>query len=140
MRNVECFHLMIYMKKLIFCLPLFLLAGIVVSACENTGSNDDNQDVERLYSETCRLTALYTDSMTKANDSSALSGLMKRFDERLTRINFSVKPETDYHLSEGMNDTISLLIDSLRRVYNERLYELAHPLMEKEDSINHDSL
>ncbi len=128
------------MKYSLFFVSILLLAGMMISSCNKSRSEDDNKDIDRLYSETCRLTKVYTDSMAHAKDSTALMDLMKRFDERLTNLNFSVRAETDYHLSEGMNDTISMLVDSLRRVYDNRLYRLGHPGQEVADSLSHDSL
>ncbi|MDE6271803.1 MAG: hypothetical protein K2M31_02210 [Muribaculaceae bacterium] len=128
------------MKKMIFILPLSIMLGMGVYGCNNSDSDDGNEDVGRLYSETCRLTKVYTDSIAHANDSTSVMELMKRYDDRLTNLNFSVRAETDYHLSEGMNDTISMLVDSLRRVYDSRLYRIAHPLVENGDSISRDSL
>ena len=103
-------------------------------SCGSSDKSDNNADADRLFSETCRLTKLYTDSMKNAPDSAILNSLMERFDARLTDINFSVKAETDYNLTEGRNDTIASLIDSLRHAYDSRLYRLAHPINEPADS------
>ncbi len=113
------------MRKILIIIPVL---AFILYACGNRTEENRNEDVEKLYNQTFRLTKLYTDSMSQATDSASLHGLMERFDARLSELNFSVKAETDYHLDEGKNDTIFLLIDSLRRTYDHRLYHLANPL------------
>lgn len=113
------------MRKIFFSLPLLTA---LLASCNSASEENNYEEVDRLYDKTCQLTKIYTDSITHAEDSASLSGLMERFDARLSDLNFSVKAETDYSLDEGKNDTIFLLIDSLRRAYDIRLYRLGHPV------------
>lgn len=115
------------MRSLLLFIPVLILTMVINGSCSQSTEEVANQDADRLFSESCKLTELYIDSMMKAQDSTDVIGLMERFDTRLTKLNFSVLPETDYHLSEGRNDTISALIDSLRKVYDRKLYSYAHP-------------
>lgn len=117
------------MKNLAVIYLFIVFGGIIFSSCGNSENREGDAEADLLFNETCRLTGIYIDSMANAPDSTSLIAMMERYDAGLTSINFRVMPETDYHLSEGRNDTIAALIDSLRRVYDARLYRLAHPIV-----------
>lgn len=113
--------------KLISRVGFFIPLGFLCfSACGKSVDENRSQDEDKLFESTCRLTKQYIDSLEHAPDSAALNAIMARFDNQLTSLNFSVRAETDYRLTEGRNDTIASLLDSLRRIYDERLHNLAH--------------
>ncbi len=120
--------------------PILLL--IVALGCGKKDVTRNNSDANKLYIGTCKITKLYIDSMKVANDSALLRGLLERYDASITDLNFSVSADTDFDLSEEKNDTIAMLVDSIRRLFDQRLFYLAHrkivPDTIMEDSIKID--
>lgn len=113
-----------------------LIPGLITVSCGSNATDTSDMDSEKLFHETRSLTLTYIDSLNKANDSTAVKGLYERFDNKLTELNFSVAADTDYRIDEGQNDTIAVLLDSIRRVYDGRLYRLGHPSSEqRNDSV-----
>lgn len=94
--------------------------------CRKTQEEVSNEDTDKLFKGMCQLTQVYIDSMEKSHDSLMIQALMERYDLRVTELNFKVAANTDYALTEGKNDTIALLVDSMRRVFNRKLLGFAH--------------
>lgn len=123
------------MKHTRYLIPA--IAILLAASCSSNSEEKSEQEVRKLFEQTCKLTKLYTDSIKSANDTTAVEALMTRFDERMTDLNFSVTADTDLKLTEGQNDTIASLIAKLRSVYNARLDSVSgrHALP---DSIPHE--
>lgn len=90
-------------------------------SCGGEKSVDEHAEASGLYKRTCMLTRQYIDSIKSAKDTVTLNALLERYEEMLDRMNFEVEPDTDYQLSEGENDTISMLMDQLAKAREERL-------------------
>lgn len=99
----------------------------LLSACRPGDEKRDRTAADNLYSRIISITRRYTDSIGSAKDSTTLFGLIDRYEERIVKINYDALPDTDFNLTEGQNDTISLWMDSLLSVKVRRLYELGHP-------------
>lgn len=99
---------------------------LILAACSSNNDEKGDEEARSLYTGTCRLAKIYTDSIRRAPDSTKAIALMERFDERLTELNFNHAPDTDLRLSEGENDTLALLLRRLRASYEARLDSLAH--------------
>lgn len=97
-------------------LPLLLLC-----ACSEGKVVESHPDADRLYADTRRLVAVYSDSLEAAADSAEVEALFTRFQQRLDSLNFSVPPDTDLQLTEGRNDTLFVDIMGLRDLYRRRL-------------------
>ncbi len=119
-------------------LPAAVVAAALASGCTEKVDDNYNADAERLYESSLRLAKVYADSMANAADSAAAESLMERFDERLTALNYSVAPDTDFHVSEGHNDTLAIALEKVRHIFDKRLYRFAHP--QAADSISGDSI
>ena len=78
-----------------------------------------------LYHTTCNVAQAYIDSIQSAKDSTQVHKLMENFEQRIEEINTNVKPDTDYGLTEGENDTIALLLDRISEVRSARLKSLS---------------
>ena len=119
-------------------LPSILLLLVSV-ACGSKMEVNENTYHDKLFKGTCKITASYIDSMKNAKDSTSLKGLLERYDLSITTLNFSVPADTDLNLTEGQNDTIATLVDSIRKVYELRMDFLLHH-QSRPDSIGSDSI
>lgn len=99
------------MKKLLWVSAICGLSFII--GCNSVDTGNINGEETRLFEESVKLLKLYTDSLSQAKDTALIDGLMTRFREKLDRINNSVPPETDMHLSEGQNDTLAYMTRNL---------------------------
>ncbi len=126
------------MKKLRLILGLLTVGMITWSlhSCRDEERNNEREQAVTLYQRTCRAASIYTDSLSKAKDSTEVTDLFNRFEERLVEINYSVLPDTDYGLSEGENDTIKMMLDTLLAVHDLRLRQLGEKKQEPIDSID----
>lgn len=104
---------------------LILIMSVIITACRDNSEKSDSGDATHLYNEICRTTQLYTDSMLNASDSIMLNALLTRYEERIDRLNFEVRADTDFSLTEGENDTIFQLITRLTETRRQRLQYLS---------------
>lgn len=114
------------MKRLAELIILSLIWGLISISCRGEQEANDNTDINTLFKGTCKLTTVYIDSIKTAKDSAELESLMERYDVRVTELNFRVAADTDLRLSEGQNDTIIQLMDSIRKIYDVRRHFFAH--------------
>ena len=68
----------------------------------------------------------YIDSIAVAKDSSSIYSLLSRYETRLAKINMDAPPQTDLKITEGNNDTLMQLANSLRTLSHIRLNSLSH--------------
>ena len=116
-----------------------LIIFMIFVGCHGQQEIRDNSDINKLFNGMCRITSSYMDSMNNAKDSALLIGLMERYEASITELNFSVVADTDLHLSEGQNDTIYQMLDSIRRLFDIRMDSFLHG-KNRVDSIPIDSL
>lgn len=125
------------MKKL--AITLSLVGILFFTGCRKEQSTGSHEEAARLYAKICKATALYTDSILHAKDTTTLYALLERFEDRLEAINYEALPDTDYNLTEGENDTISMALDSLISARIRRLRELGERKALAIDSVSADS-
>lgn len=113
--------------RIVNLLPIFILIVAAVG-CGNKGEENRDAEARKLFDGMCRLTSLYLDSIESAKDSVRVNALMENYDTKITELNFSVKPDTDFQLTQGENDTIAMMVDSIRRVYDRKLYNFSHQM------------
>lgn len=117
--------------------PIVILLMLFISAgCRHEESNVDREEASLLYKRICDAAILYTDSISKAQDSASVETLRDRFEELMVEINYASVPDTDYSLTEGENDTIKMMLDSLVSIRRLRLEELGKPKELPVDSID----
>ncbi|MDE7160846.1 MAG: hypothetical protein K2O24_08410 [Muribaculaceae bacterium] len=88
-------------------LPLTL--PLLLCACAEQQQDSLQPEARELFRESAAHIRAYTDSMSRAKDSVSWATLDRRFEERITRLNFKYPPDTDLHLSQGENDTLYIL-------------------------------
>ena len=93
----------------------------VLAGCSGSESDPREKEAAMLYQRLCKVTRLYTDSIGAASDSAQINALFERYEKEFDRISFDVSPDTDIFLTEGENDTISMLQS---RLLNKRLQRL----------------
>lgn len=103
-------------------------ALLLFASCSNNEERKDRREARHLFVSTFNLTAAYCDSMKLATDSAAVIRLDNDYQEKLTRLNLSVSPETDALLTEGENDTLYML---------SRKYVMLRNKTERTVGINH---
>lgn len=86
-----------------------VMALLLFASCRNNEERKDRREARHLFISTFNLTAAYCDSMKCAADSAAVIRLDNDYQEKLTKLNLSVSPETDALLTEGENDTLYML-------------------------------
>lgn len=111
-----------YGKSIIALSGLALSLGIF--SCKSDKNESERNAAVELYSLTCEVANSYIDSLSNAKDSIEVNRLFEAFDARIDEINMSVRPDTDYELSEDENDTIAQLLDRISEVRSERLKAL----------------
>lgn len=121
------------MRTLPIALIFLLLASV---GCRQEEKNVERDQAVLLYNRICSAALVYTDSISKAQDSTSVDSLRDRFEERLVEINYAAIPDTDYSLSEGENDTIKMRLDSLVAMHARRLRELGERKTLPVDSID----
>lgn len=105
-----------------------VMALLLFASCRNNEERKDRREARHLFISTFNLTAAYCDSMKCAADSAAVIRLDNDYQEKLTKLNLSVSPETDALLTEGENDTLYML---------SRKYVMLRNKMERTVGIDH---
>lgn len=123
------------MRKLFYCALLAVLIMPVLS-CEKKKSHSLRDDARALYEQSISIVRKYTDSISAAKDSASLLSLFSRYDDAVTRLNYSCPAGAAYEITEGENDTLTNLSlrlislkDSLLASYAQRLEELPDSAM-----------
>ena len=89
--------------------------------------NTKSEEARQLFQESSELIMDITSKMQTASDSITLDSLSQYLEKRLTDVNFSFPPETDYQLTEEENDSIFKLMRLMEKTYAERLEYLSLP-------------
>ena len=101
------------MRCIIF--GIFLLC---LFSCKNKENKVDYEQSNKLFSGTISLIQEYTDSLRMAKDSTEVFRIVENFNDRLTRLNYTVDPETDYLLTQEENDSIIFLSNNFIKEKN----------------------
>lgn len=98
--------------KSLYLLPLsiaLILLSFGLVACKEKQAPTLAKEAQELYSKSVGLISLYTDSLLASKDSSTLIQLDKRFENTLTKLNYQYPAGTDYEITEGENDTLTMM-------------------------------
>lgn len=99
----------------------FILILLIFSSCRKNEIKDPYPEARKLFVETTKLINKYSSDIRLANDSISVDSLELNFEKKLTEINFSFPPETDFKLTEQENDSIYKLLKTLKKIKEERL-------------------
>lgn len=105
-----------------------ILVCVLASSCEKKNVNTMREPARELYLKSVALSSNYIDSISHAKDSTALLGLVDRYDNAVTNLNYSYPAGADYELAEGENDTLKNLSTRIIFLRDSLLYAYAHPL------------
>lgn len=119
------------MKK--FFVYIFIASLLAAAfACNRKKDNTLRNEARSLYENSLVIVNKYTDSIAAANDSSTLLALFHRYDDAISKLNYSYIAGAAYEMSEGENDTLTnksmkliALKDSLLNSYAQRFEEAA---------------
>lgn len=126
-------------KTVIFFLSAILMSGILQISCSHEKRNAKREYAATLYYRSVSMLKIYTDSMMAARDSSDLLGLAERLNNQLAVLNFECPSDTDLEITEGENDTLTMLTDKIVMLRDSMLFRFAHPETPG-DSVPTDSL
>lgn len=92
-------------------LPAGLIMAIVFSltSCRKDNSQDIRVESRELYTRSLTLLKHYTDSIKQARDSATVLRLDKALDNDITKVNAEYSPEAALKISEGENDTLTMM-------------------------------
>lgn len=127
--------------KLHILLPVASILYLA-SACGHEEGSSARPEATDLYSRTVSITRGYISKIESASDSATIDSLFSRYRDEIDSINYLYPPETDYHMNEGQNDTISILSGRIVSLHKKKLYRIAHPdtVSVKADSVSQPSL
>ena len=123
--------------KRYYYLVFFLL--ILFTSCKKKTTPVNNEDAHELFNQTSSLLVEFTDKIQLAQDSASVDSLKQLVEKHLVDINFSVRPETDYKITEEENDSLFRLMNQYRNISQEKLRSISqNNTLEEElpDSIN----
>lgn len=119
---------------------IFILTGILIitGSCSKKIENRSRDQARQLFLKSIKVNESYIDSILKAPDSLTLTGLINRYKDAVTSLNFNFPAGTDYELSEGENDTLKHLNDRIIFLRDSLYYAYACPV--HNDTIPLDSI
>lgn len=120
--------------RLLYYVVVLFVATLCMSSCVKNKNNSLRVEARELYTESLNLANIYVDSISKAKDSTTLLGICERYDNILTKLNYSYSAGADYEMSEGENDTLTNLSNRFVAIRDSLLYAFAHPPVAEGDS------
>lgn len=112
-------------RKSLFFSTVLLLA---FTGCkENDGDKSVPDLSDNLYRESVALLKVYSDSIRNAADTMTLQRLSDRCRDRIDALNYHYPPDTYAGMTEGQNDTLSILTHNVVVYRKNRLkYLMSH--------------
>lgn len=114
----------------------YFLPGLAVLffmvSCHHEEDNTMKNESNKLYSGTLKLIKEYSDSLSYASDTLAVTTIFQNFNKSLEKLNFEVIPDTDLELTEGQNDTLYMKLCEIRAHYDEKMKEVMYNAIEAE--------
>lgn len=110
-----------------------LKVGILLSAtffllhfysCKAEVKSEKDEEARELFRQSAELLNEATQKISIAKDSMEIDSLSLNYEKRITDINFSFPPKTDYKLTEQENDSLFKLIKILQDVKKLKLEDL----------------
>ena len=80
-----------------------------LTSCRKDNSQDIRVESRELYTRSLTLLKHYTDSLKQARDSATVLRLDKALDNDITKVNAEYSPEAALKISEGENDTLTMM-------------------------------
>ena len=102
---------------------VFVIFLIFIS-CTHKKEKTTDEPARRLFDKSAVLSVDFIKQIQFAKDSVEVDSIIERFEKKLTEINFSFPPETDYNLTEEENDSLFRLFQEINRVKEEKLKSL----------------
>ena len=104
-----------------------LLVSLVLLglSCSTNKESDNNEEARLLFHRSAQLIKETTHNMKIAADSASIDSLSRLYEKKITEINFSFAPETDFKLTEQENDSLFKLIGSMKTVKYNKLKEFS---------------
>lgn len=103
-----------------------MVAGML-GGCGSRTKVKDRSEARELFEAVTSLTESYTAKVAAASDSASWATLCEEYEDSLDKVNFSFSPDIDLLLTEGQNDTITMLMSAYVKVRDERIHALLHP-------------
>lgn len=119
-------HLIAYRASFMGVVTLFLLMTVV--ACGNRNTESRDPQARQLYEKSVGLTKRYIDSLTHVSDSASIERISKGYESAITKLNYEFTPDVYVDISEGENDTLTMLTLRFITLRDSLVYRLAHPL------------
>ncbi|MCM1377124.1 MAG: hypothetical protein NC097_05535 [Clostridium sp.] len=120
------------MKKIHIVIWVFLIFVFGSVACSK--SEVQRADFsDGLYQESVELAREYILKIKNAPDSASVDSLMARYQDIIDSLNFQYPPDTDMKLTEGQNDTLTILSAKLVKTYNTRKAKLPNDSVSPKD-------
>lgn len=113
--------------------PGLLKVGILFSAtfsllhfysCKPEVKSEKDEEARELFRQSAELLNEATQKISFAKDSMEIDSLSLNYEKRITDINFSFPPKTDYKLTEQENDSLFKLIKILQDIKELKLEDL----------------
>lgn len=101
------------MNKVLSCAAI-LLVLLGWSSCNKAKVNNSDESLAtELYKELSATYQIYCDSLTNSNDSTDVTEVLFRLDERIRRIYDRYPADLDYKITEAQNDTLWKLVNRI---------------------------
>ncbi len=101
---------------------------MTVVACGNRNTEGRDPQARQLYEKSVGLTKRYIDSLTHVADSASIERISKGYESAITKLNYEFAPDVYVDISEGENDTLTMLTLRFITLRDSLVYRLAHPL------------
>lgn len=105
-----------------------LAASVLFASCRESNYQDIRVDSRRLYESSVSLLKSYTDSLQHAGDSTEVMTLDKTLDDKITKVNAEYSPEAALRISEGENDTLTMMTMRFVALRDSLLLRFSKPL------------
>lgn len=105
-------------------IPAVIVAAGLLAGCSAPGDNENEREAGDLFRESYALIKSYTDSLAKAPDSAAVASLSEHFENKITRLNFKYRADTDLEMTEQENDTLAVMLERYVIARDSRLEKL----------------
>lgn len=112
---------------------IYFIIGLSLFSCGQKENKIEADNASTLFNESVLIISQISNRISLAKDSDEVDSLFEIFDKKITEINFSFPPETDFNMTEEDNDSIFKLLENLQKIRALKLKNLADI---KQDSIN----
>lgn len=96
-------------------------------SCDAKEENEKDKRADEMFHSLVYILKNYTDSVKQAPDSASLARLSENFEAEHRGVNMAYSIETDMSLSQGQNDTLTLLTETYVKERNKRMAFLKCP-------------